>query len=329
MVSDKEFSAFNDGIFKAYFEKYIEFKRGKGEKVTHSTLIRLKALNNDLNLRCLSTLEINGDVAEDILREKNSESPSSRALRISDLRQFSSFLSGHGIRSFQIPVKYIKQINPPFRPYIFSELELRAVTDAADEYENASRNSPEVYPVIIRILIGTGMRIGEVLSLRVQDVDTQTKSFAVHRAKNNVSRHVPMSVSLASVIERYLANIPHRNQPCQPLFISHYTGSNYSYDAMKYMFKKLYTSAGVRTRQGKLPRIHDMRHTFCTTSLNKMLASGMNLYVAVPLLAAYVGHVNLYDTERYIHLTEHGYDDFIRKQRGLQSLIPEVIGDEN
>lgn len=41
MNTDKEFLAFQDGIFKPYFEKYIEFKRGKGEKVSHSALMRL------------------------------------------------------------------------------------------------------------------------------------------------------------------------------------------------------------------------------------------------------------------------------------------------
>lgn len=329
MSLDRKVSGFNEGIFKIYFEKYIEFKRGKGEKVAHSTLIRLKAMNNDLNRLCLS-LEISRDEAEAVLREKVGESQSSRALRVSDLRQFSSFLSGHGLASFQIPAKYMKQVSTPFRPYIFSESELRAVTDAADNYENLSRrqNPTEIYPVIVRILIGTGMRIGEVLSLRVKDFDTQAKSFAVHQGKNNVSRHVPLSSSLTCIVESYLSNLSNRNQPHQPLFKSHYSGSHYSYDAMRYMFKRIYAMAGVRTQQGKLPRIHDIRHTFCTTSLTNMLSSGLSLYVAVPLLAAYVGHVNLCDTERYIHFTEQSYNDFIEKQYGLQSIIPEVHFDE-
>lgn len=55
-----------------------------------------------------------------------------------------------------------------------------------------------------------------------------------------------------------------------------------------------------------------------------MLDSGMDLYVAVPVLASYVGHVNLRDTERYIHLTEHGYDEFVHRERALKTLIPEV-----
>lgn len=52
MLNDKEFRVFDDGIFKEYFGKYILFKRGKGEKVARSTLIRLKSLNRELTLSC-------------------------------------------------------------------------------------------------------------------------------------------------------------------------------------------------------------------------------------------------------------------------------------
>lgn len=85
MLNDKEFLAFQEGIFKGYFEKYIIFKRGKGEKVHRSTLIRLKSLNQALNQSCHS-LEINRNVAEFILREKESENSSTRNLRIQKQR---------------------------------------------------------------------------------------------------------------------------------------------------------------------------------------------------------------------------------------------------
>ena len=42
MINDKEFLKFEEGFFKPYFEKFIEFKRGKGEKVASSTLIRFR-----------------------------------------------------------------------------------------------------------------------------------------------------------------------------------------------------------------------------------------------------------------------------------------------
>ncbi|MGM8364503.1 tyrosine-type recombinase/integrase [Virgibacillus sp. W0181] len=329
MLNDKEFRAFQEGIFKIYFEKYIEFKRGKGEKVTRSTLIRLKTLNQELTLAC-DSLEISREVAEFILREREKESPASRGLRISDFRQFSAFLRSLGITSYEIPRKYMKKVYVPFRPYIFSEAELGSITRVADQLRQGIRSQTHrlVYPVIIRVLIGTGMRIGEVLSLKIQDVDMANQLLIVYKSKNNVSRYVPMSESLSATIAKYLSRIQNRNEPQQHLFISPYTGTGYSYDAMKYMFKKIFSIAGIRTPQGRLPRIHDIRHSFCTASLNRMLESGMNLYTAVPILAAYVGHVNLSDTERYIHLTEHGYSDFITKESRLGSLIPEVC-DEN
>lgn len=325
MVKDKEFSAFQNGIFKPYFEKYIEFKRGKGEKVTHSTLIRLKTLNNALCSLCC-TLEITQKITETILAKKEHESSATRGLRISDLRQFSAFLRFHEINSYDVPVKYMKKAYIRFRPYIFTEDELASITSAADNLEPSHRTQihRQVYPVIIRILIGTGMRIGEVLSLKVKDIDITHDLIIVYKSKNNGSRYVPMSESLALIVKQYLSCFPDKNNPEQFLFVSPYTGTGYSYTAMRYMVKKIYDIAAIRTSQGRRPRIHDIRHTFCTMSLGKMLSAGINLYTAVPVLAAYVGHVNLTDTEHYIHLTRHGYENFIRNESVLKSLIPEV-----
>lgn len=325
MINDKEFLQFEDGIYKPYFEKYISYKRGKGEKVSHSTLVRLKLLNESLNSTC-STLDIDSETVEMILQKKDSEQEFSRAMRVSDLRQFNAFLKFLGFNTYQIPKKYMKKVYVAFKPYIFSVVELLKIVYTADHLKPCKRSSNylDVYPVLIRILIGTGMRISEVLSLRIKDIDIANRLFIVYQSKNNVSRYVPMSDSLYAVMFGYISKLKHKNDKDQYLFISPYTGTRYSYDAMKYMFKKVYTEAGILTQKGRLPRIHDIRHYFCTSSLNRMLDSGMDLYVAVPVLAAYVGHVNLIDTERYIHLTEHGYDEFMHREGSLKSLIPEV-----
>jgi integrase/recombinase XerD len=329
MITDREFLAFQEGIFKPYFEKYIEFKRGKGEKVSQSVLIRLKALNNLLN-RYNSTLDINRNIAELILQKKDTEQETTRAMRVSDMRQFNAWLKTLDIHSYQIPYKYMKKVQVAFKPYIFSVEELFKITEASDHLKPSGRSSNchTVYPVVVRILIGTGMRIGEVLSLRIKDVDAAKRLLVVYQAKNNVSRYVPMSDSLAAITLEYASDQAYRHGPEQYLFVSPYTETGYSYDAMRYMFKKIFAEAGIRTPEGQLPRIHDIRHSFCTLSLNRMLNSGMDLYVAVPVLAAYVGHVNLIDTEKYIHLSEHGYADFMRREGALKMLIPEVDTDE-
>ena len=325
MVTDKEFLAFDDGIFKPYFERFIEFKRGNGEKVAHSTLIRLKTLNSALN-ECSDTLELDQNTVELLLQPRDREQPTLRAMRVSDLRQFNAFLHALGIPVYQISRRYMKTPSVSFKPYVFSWDELLRVVEVADQLEPSprSRQCHKVYPVLARILIGTGLRIGEALSLRRKDVDIGNQLLIVQRSKNQVSRYVPMSTSLSEAVLDYLSCSPQEHDPEQYLFASPYTGTHYSHCAMRYMFKRIFKEAGIRTQSGKLPRIHDIRHSFCTITLDRLLSSGMDQYVAIPLLAAYVGHVNLADTERYVHLTEHGYDQFMLAQNQLGELIPEV-----
>jgi len=55
-----------------------------------------------------------------------------------------------------------------------------------------------------------------------------------------------------------------------------------------------------------------------------MLNRGLDIYSAIPIQAAYVGHVNYIDTEKYIHFTEQGHEDCVWKESFLGALIPEV-----
>lgn len=324
MVSDKDFLKFENSLFRPYFEKYIEYKRGKGEKVSHSTLIRLRKLNLDLN--AYGILKITEPMVIELLSIENSVSETSRQCKVSDLRQFSEFLNTLGIESATVHPKYTRQVHVKFRPYIFTEDELERVVYATDHlpYGRRSHEHVRVYPIIIRILIGTGMRIGEVIALKVSDIDTDMGVIKAINCKNNVSRYIPVSDSLKEVLRAYINNQCFASDSNTPLFVSPYTQKAYSYDAMRYMFKKICINADLSCSGVKAPNIHSIRHTFCTRSLTKMLSLGMNLYTAVPIISAYVGHVNLKDTEKYIHFTEQDYLDFINKESRLRNLIPEV-----
>ena len=323
MINDKEFLLFEDGFFKQYFEKFIEFKRGKGEKVTHSTMIRLKKLNNSLN--CYNAHHISQKMVEELLAPRDGLSEVERQYMTSSLRQFCSFLTILGVDAANVPSKYMQSVECEFRPYIFSDDELQRLVKAADSLPSARRSNThqKVYPVLVRILIGTGMRIGEVLALTRADVDPSNGIIKVINGKNGVSRYIPVAESLRKVLLYYTETID-MSDGDKPFFISSYTGTHLTYDAMKYMFPKMFRIAGIYMADLKTPNIHSIRHTFCTRSLNKMLDSGMDIYTAIPLLAAYVGHVNYIDTEKYIHFTEQGYEDFIKKESSLRSLFPEV-----
>ena len=91
MINDKEFLKFEEGFFKPHFEKFIEFKRGKGEKVAQSTMIRLRKLNNALNSYHVN--HISEQMVEALLAPHDGLSESERQYTSSSLRQFCSFLT--------------------------------------------------------------------------------------------------------------------------------------------------------------------------------------------------------------------------------------------
>ena len=323
MINDKEFLKFEEGFFKPYFAKFIEFKRGKGEKVAQSTMIRLRKLNNSLN--CYHVSHISEQMVEELLAPRGGLSESERQYMTSSLRQFCSFLTLLGIDAAIVPPKYMRAARSEFRPYIFSDNELHRLASAADALPPARRSSvhQQVYPVLVRLLIGTGMRIGEVLALTRADVDPSNGVINVINGKNGVSRYIPVADSLKKILHDYAETID-MAEGNKPFFTSSYTGEHLTYSAMKYMFPKMFRAAGIYMADGKTPNIHSIRHTFCTRSLEKMLESGMDVYTAIPILAAYVGHVNYMDTEKYIHFTEQGHEDFVQKESSLGSLFPEV-----
>lgn len=106
MINDKEFLKFEDGFFKPYFEKFIEFKRGKGEKVASSTLIRFRKLNNSLNQ--YQTDQISEKMIRELLTPHNGLSEIERQYMASNLRQFCSFLMLLGVNAAAVPLKYMK-----------------------------------------------------------------------------------------------------------------------------------------------------------------------------------------------------------------------------
>ena len=323
MIDDKEFLRYEDGFFKPYFEKFIAYKRGKGEKVSHSTLVRFGKLNNALNKH--DTDRVTSEMISELLSPHKNQSEHERQYLVSGLRQFCAFISTLDVPASPVPERYMHAVRSEFRPYIFSEDELSRVIDVADNLPNAKRtnNHQLVYPVITRILTGTGMRIGEVLSLDRGAVDVVNGIIQVINGKNGVSRYIPVSASLQKVLQRYSETMDMAEKE-KPFFASPYSRGHLTYDAMKYMFSKIFRTAGIKKSDGTLPNIHSLRHTFCTRSLSKMLDGGMDIYTAVPILAAYVGHVNYADTEKYIHFTEQDHADFISKEAFLGTLIPEV-----
>ena len=179
------------------------------------------------------------------------------------------------------------------------------------------------YPVIVRILAGTGMRISEIRNLTKDDVDTEKGIIIVRDGKAHVSRFVPVSVSLAAILRKYCTTPNPSDRGNGFLFPSSRTGNAIGLPVLENIFNRIFSKAGLGPKNGEKPVIHTFRHTFCTHALDRMLASGMHPDTAVPLLAAYVGHTDLRVTYRYLHLTDRVIEDFYASEAVLDDLIPD------
>ena len=58
---------------------------------------------------------------------------------------------------------------------------------------------------------------------------------------------------------------------------------------------------GIKTAHGERPRIHDFHHSFATRWLNEFYRSGKDPTAYLPILATYLGHANISNTQIYLH----------------------------
>lgn len=152
-------------------------------------------------------------------------------------------------------------------------------------------------PAVIRLLYCCGFRIGEVLRLRVKDVDLDTGIITVHNGKGGKDRLVPVHNSVIEYLRSYSAQLPDEREWFFPSACGHYSIKTI-YDN----FRELLFACNI-PHTGNGPRVHDFRHTFAVHTLEKQLSDGYDPMVIVPRLAAYLGHKSYRETCWYIHLT--------------------------
>ena len=58
---------------------------------------------------------------------------------------------------------------------------------------------------------------------------------------------------------------------------------------------------GLTSAYGREPRLHDLRHTWATRCLAGIYENGQDPNAALPVLATYLGHVNIACTTIYLH----------------------------
>ena len=201
-----------------------------------------------------------------------------------------------------------------FSPHIFTHAEVSRLLTAIDQLAPTARTPLRhlVLPEVFRLLYGCGFRIGELLRLRVADVDLDQGVITVREGKFGRDRLVPPAISLVKRLQQYAASFGTR--PVDDFFFASYQDGPWSRNAVYDTFRKLLHQCGIpHAGRGRGPRVHDLRHTFAVHTLLRWYREGADLEARLPILATYMGHQTLAGTQRYLHLTAELYPEITRR----------------
>ena len=158
------------------------------------------------------------------------------------------------------------------------------------DQRSAHREYTDHLSPVVLLALNTGLRRGELLQLRWEDVSLTTRILTVRgtHAKSGQTRHVPLNSEAVETLQRWAAQLPSAVG-----FIFPGSSSQQPVGDIKNAWAGLLRRASITKF-----RFHDLRHTFAS----KLVMAGVDLNTVRELL----GHADLTMTLRYAHLApEH------------------------
>jgi len=146
---------------------------------------------------------------------------------------------------------------------------------------------------IIETIYATGMRISEVLHLRIKDIDSQRGVIRVVEGKGRKDRELPLSATLLEKLRAYWKVF----KPSELLF----PGRNGKKPLTNSTIQKQLSQAGKKAKIKKRINPHTLRHSFAT----HLLEAGTDLRTIQLLL----GHRSLSTTAIYLHVASKTLQD--------------------
>lgn len=189
--------------------------------------------------------------------------------------------------------------NPVKRVKLFRENRNRERFLTSEEKELLLKHSSDWMRPLLITALGTGMRKGELLSLKWVNVNLDQNVIFIPESKGGRPRHIPMNSEVAEIMKRH----PKRG----PWVFSREDGTQMDEDGLlRFSFERLRLKL---MRQGVPPFVfHDLRHTFGSNLAMK----GADAVTIMQLM----GHSSLSVTERYMHLSPS------HKRVAVEMLVP-------
>jgi site-specific recombinase XerD len=139
--------------------------------------------------------------------------------------------------------------------------------------------------MMLTLCYGCGLRLGELVSLKVRDIDGERQLLRVEQGKGAKDRLVPLSDTLLTQLRAYWRLF----RPCEWLF----PGRTLTEGLTETSVQKAFTQAKARAGVAKIGGIHGLRHAYATHQLEAGLP--------VHRLQRLLGHQDIHSTLRYVH----------------------------
>jgi integrase/recombinase XerD len=173
--------------------------------------------------------------------------------------------------------------NPQKLPQVLTEQEVVRLLKSVDNIKHRT---------ILTLIYSAGLRLGEIIQLKINDLQTETHRIFVRNAKGKKDRCTLLSPKLEALLAQYTDMY----QPVEWLFEGQ-TGGQYSERSVQCIFE----DARRKSKINPLATTHTLRHSFATHLLEK----GVDLRYIQELL----GHESSRTTEIYTHITKKGFQN--------------------
>lgn len=199
-----------------------------------------------------------------------------------------------------------------FVPHIYSDEELCRLLAAVEGHQARTRCTiaAPTFRALLLLLYGAGLRLGEALALRRDEVDLSAAMILIRETKFYKCRQLPIGPHLTQALAEAVAAAPARRAAVDGAFFSNRRGDAIPHQTVRYNFVAVRASVGVPGR------LHDLRHTFAVHRLLAWYREGADVQRWLPHLSTYLGHARLSSTQRYLRmipeLLEHASQRFER-----------------
>ena len=250
------------------------------------------------------------------------------------VRQLLIFLRNQGIYCF-IPSTIASK--ETYVPYLYTDQDIEDIFREADSFSapHAVKNKYIAYemPLLLRLLLCCGLRVGETLNIKVGDIDFDRKLFILRVTKKYKQRLVPFGDELSDMLFRYCTAMGVINDSEAYLFPEDNKYTPLKANSVGNFYRVIRKRAGInnkkRNSNGRGACLHCFRHTFAVRSFDKNERRGISAKDSVPFLSTYLGHDSLYETEKYLKYSGDYFEDTLVKFDAFAGdLFPEVDMDE-